>query len=564
MNQTISTVISLLWTVSPQSPEHVLINQLNHYHKFDQNVFLLDDSVDLNRFINVSHASTIQLLEFTPQCLYFFENVYNNKRALETFTVTKSKNTLLIVSPGNTNFNGSLMLLTTIKGIQRLNIDMKIGVIFSDIVLTEDLIQFLEWFWKHQIINIFIAFDSFGSRTAPVRDHFLDIFHFNILGNLVNVSGSESFRSLFPHEETLNFQQHPLRLTTAALVSDQNLWRAISQVLNATTVSQWIRHNEVDVITKLTFIEPNSSYLYPLDMPTVVIVVPEALPYSKFSSYVQAITSDKFIAATLITIIATVALLTFFRYVKETKILLFQSAADVLNLLLVNDNGNIEYQRLSIVETFVILPLTFGGFVVVNWFLSTFQSYLTRPYIQPEINTIEDIYGSPFPILTTTEHITTTTIEILNSLWEHGNCSEKVRYIDPLQFNRELRASNTSISFPMVETNSQNLMKLLQRLRIRGFRVPSKVYLLKSLASYAVRDDFPFIDQINQIIHRIRSTGLYDKWLESDFWMPKGSGMIETTHIDIDRIPSFEFIVYGWIAASVFFVLELLWKNLKL
>lgn len=65
----------------------------------------------------------------------------------------------------------------------------------------------------------------------------------------------------------------------------------------------------------------------------------------------------------------------------------------LLNLVL-NDNGAIDYQLLTCVEALLIVPLTFVGMIFVNGMLSNLQSYITNKIIQPQIDTVEDIYRS--------------------------------------------------------------------------------------------------------------------------------------------------------------------------
>lgn len=585
--ETISTIARLLWTISnicPQYQEYILINELNDYYKFDHNIFLLGSSVDPDRFVNLSFIATKQF-KSTPQSLYVFEDGRNNIKGLETLTAAiKSKNTFLIVSPDQANFNENLILLTQIKEIQRLNINMKIGVFFSDTISIDDLKKLLEWCWKQRIINIFTAFDSRGNAAQlRIADHFLNIFRFNIFESfdVINVTGSELFKKVFP-SETLNFQQYPLRLANTASPSDKKLWLTVLQVLNSSLVavkvdreadvSELFRDDIIDILPSTVLIDadrPLSTYLYPMVAITVVMVVPEALPYATFTTYLRAIATDHFFGFLLTTILATVFVLTIFRYIKARKMFFFQSAADVLNVLLVNDNYNIEYQRLSRVEAFIMIPLTFGGFIIVNIILSIFQSYLTRPYVQSEIETIEDLYRSPFPIFTNSEYWKAKATELLTVLWEHGNWSEKVHLIDYLEFHRQLYSYNTSRSFPFAKTQAKHLIKLQKQLNIRGYHISSEVRLLKTLAAYNLMDDFPFTERLNQIIHRVQNAGLYEKWLEEDDQsLLKIVRLVNSRgtskNLDIDKFPLLDFIVYGWIAACVMFVFELIWKKVQI
>lgn len=165
-----------------------------------------------------------------------------------------------------------------------------------------------------------------------------------------------------------------------------------------TTMSEMseLLKNTTDVLPEMFLKFEGTAYdVYPMGTLTLMIIVPKALPYSEFSSYLRNVASDTFVGCSVIAIAATTLLLIFIRYNKRKKFLFFQSVTDVLNLLM-NDNGYIEYQRLSRVEVSLIVPLTFFGLVFVNGILSNLQSYLTRPILQPQINTIAYIYRFPF------------------------------------------------------------------------------------------------------------------------------------------------------------------------
>lgn len=165
--------------------------------------------------------------------------------------------------------------------------------------------------------------------------------------------------------------------------------------------------------------------LYPMTMTQHSLVVPEALPYREFAAYLLNISSDNFFGFSLATILLVMMLLSAFRYIKLKKFLFFQSVCDVLNLLM-NDNSGINYPKLTRIEVFLILPLTLAGFVIVSDILSSLQSFLTRPIIQPQIDTVEGVYVSPFPILTWDEYWASRLVNALESLSQHRDWKNKV------------------------------------------------------------------------------------------------------------------------------------------
>lgn len=82
--------------------------------------------------------------------------------------------------------------------------------------------------------------------------------------------------------------------------------------------------------------------VYPYEWVPMVIEVPESLPYSEFAAYLQALTTHTVLGYSSITFTVIVAHLSFFRFIKQKKILFFQSLADAVNLLM-NDNGDCWY-----------------------------------------------------------------------------------------------------------------------------------------------------------------------------------------------------------------------------
>lgn len=573
----------LLLIVAATHPEQNLISQLNNHYKFDHNIFLLHSTVDRERFFDSPHSTT-KPPEITPQSVFVFKNVRNRITGLETLTAITSKNTFLIVSPGH--FKADAILLRHIKRIQLLDINMKIGILFSGIVSTYKMKKLLDWCWKHRIVQIFIAFESTGNPSQlPNSNNFLNIFRLNIFQtfDVINVTGSESIDRVFP-SEFLNYNRYPLRIAEPQRPSDTDFWHAILQVLNASSafvspdkffsysMTEWCDYDDgVDVVGQLQGYVPEVNFLYPIYTLTAVIVVPEAIPYSSFTNYLTAIASDQLFISIFITILVTVSFLTGIRYIKERKIKIFQSTVDVLNVLLINDNANITYQRLCLAEVFILSALTFGGFAIVNVITSMFQSHLTRPYKQFEIDTIEDLYRSPFPVVTS-DGYTDSLNELLNNLYEHEGWTEKMQSMEVPEFIEQINTFNASMSFPFDQARAERLIKLQKQLNIRGYRIPSESHLEDIWTSYVSCDDYPFIDRLNDIIHRIQSAGLFERWFEKELqeWLQhirvRNRNITRETMGDIvfDQFQFVEFIMYGYVAAGLVFVLEILWSKVKM
>lgn len=585
----ITSIITLLLTNKcPQYQELLLIRDINKFFTIDENIFVLESSIDINRFVDDFH-------EPTPRSVFQFERLDDGIKGLASLKEIDSKNPFLIVVSEKSNFVQNQNLLDQVKGIQRLNIDMKIGVFFSHIV-RDDLHKLFDWCWQHRIINIFVAF--YPNHEGPHSRHYdqtLNVFNYSPFEtfDLINVTGCKSVEKYFP-DKIFNFKQHPIRMgiyddiwlfqysVTNQRIGgpDGKLWKVMLQHLNASfTISvereqlwQMLKTNAIDVVPfSHRFPESQLAYLYPVNMETEVIAVPEARPYPEFIAYLRSMTSKNIFGYSLITVLSLVILLATSRYIKRKKILLFQCAADVLNLLM-NDNGFIKYRQLSGSEAFLIVPLTFAGLVIVNGTLSAFQSYLTQPMIRPQIDTIEDIYESPFPIVTPSKYWASELPNVLGTASKHGNWTNKVHFRKNAELLPQIFTYNTTMSVLLFQTHVKILLEHQKRLNIRGYHMPTHFYILKFLSSYHVNVDFPFIERFNEIIHRLQSAGLYEKWtgeLYSEvkdrvFSANRSDYMGTSDESEIEMFPMPKFIIVGWIVGMIVLIFEIVWKlNLK-
>lgn len=370
--EVIWTIIDLLTTLRPHCKEFEFINQLNNFFNFDHNIFLLHSSINIDRFVCTSGVA--------PQSLFVYDEIADNTTGFEMLGEIPSKNKLLIIAPESSYFDSNLNLLTFVKSIQ-FKTNLKIGLFFSYIA-SDDLQKIFEWCWDHRIIHIFVAFYSKHKVVTLESEPLLNIFNFNPFGtfDMRNITGNESIHNIFGDKKP-NFQQHQFRMAkngnrnitqySGIKGPDENMWNSVFSVLNSSFSIFWIENDmepleildngTVDIHADLTELSRVVT-IYPMIMEILTVVVPKARPYPEFAAYLKTVTSDSFFGYSLIIIILIIFLITAFRYVKYKKILLYQSAADILNLLM-NDNGAIKYQQLTYSEMFLIIPLTFAGMV---------------------------------------------------------------------------------------------------------------------------------------------------------------------------------------------------------
>lgn len=568
-----ATVAIILSTILPQYQELKLISRLNDALSFDHNIFLLHSTIDINRFVNAENSRY-----YRPQSFYTFKSGDENIMELKTYAEIPGKNKLLILVLESSNFQRNLKLLTFVKKIQFDNVYLKIGVFFSRIDSLDDVSTLFEWCWSQRIINIFAAFywngDVNERHEGPNHESLLNIFTFTPFGrfNVLNVTES-AVHNIF-HGKNLNFQQHPLRLAVIDDYSlsqysthvqyfggpDEKMWNAIFLALNASYSVYWVRkqldpleivdNGTVDIHVDLSqLMGERIVTLYPMIIEHLVMVVPKALPYPAIVAYYRTMSSDGFFVYFVMLIVGVMSLLTICRYIKCHKILVFQCAAEVLNLL-VNDNQAIIYQKLTRSEICLILPMTFTGFVIANGFLSNLKSHITKPILQPDIDTVEELYMSSLPILVPNDYWLGEQMRLLQNISSYNWRKRIVNTNKPL-----ISLVRAKTSFSYLEYGSIAI-EVCKHHRYHIAKIPLQWIWF----GYNVRYDFPFTERINEVILWAQAAGLYDQW-----WVGK-----KAEHISRDakgsQIESFSFptfIVYGWVAGFIVLVMEIIWKKFE-
>lgn len=363
-------VICALASVSCEYQKMKLIGGLNKFFDFDHNILLVDTAVDIDPFINKT--------ESTPRSIFSLQGNFSTNWRI------KSKNTFVIVILANGQFNETFRSLQWLKG-QFVQVKIKIGIFFPESALIEHVQELFEWCKVNLILDIFATI-YFNQN--------LNIFTYNPFGPVVKVNLTSSTYDNYYTTRKSNYKL--LKVDRVPTISRSIFWPTffyIDELYMKFRKNHTINDPEygIKIIPAVIFAEIDKR-VYPIAMLPLVIVVPQSLPYSDFTAYLQTITTDTFFGYSLITVGVVILLLTMFRYIKQKKIRFFQSVTDVLNLL-INDNGYISYQRLSLSECYLIVPLTFVGLVFVNGILSNLQSYLTDPVYEPQMKSVEEIYG---------------------------------------------------------------------------------------------------------------------------------------------------------------------------
>lgn len=587
--------ISLASRIQAHSPEIKLITKLNQFYCFDHNLILLESTTILDQFVNTPRSSS----SYVPQTLQVIEDITGE---INTKSFRRSANAFMIIGFRSTNIERNLIFLTKIKDFQRVNIDLKIGLFVMQPLPNgyDYVLQLFKWCWVNSIVNIFIGYRSGAAQQGNeenISKYFLNVYTFNPYGTfeLINLTDNQASAENYFPRICYDLQQHPIRIAAYDDINsliyskdnpkfggvDGKLWQTIFYAVNASykmvtffevtdghIIQEMATNGTIDLGPQAYLLSGvKSIYLYPIYMDNVAIIVPKAEPYAEFIAYLQTFLDDNnSFNVSLLTILAVIVVLTFTRYMKRKRIFLFQSVADVVNLFMY-DNLAIDYRNLYRAESFLILPLTLAGFVIINVLLSILTSYLTRPMDQPEINSFADIEQSPFPILVPTKKNMDQLIEKMIRTW-NIDWAHKMIYSNNLdEFFQRILSFNTSICFVYFGSKVKNLIEYQKRLNIRGFRIPTQT-VSQTAFGYIVKEDFPLKDCFNEIIQWIMSAGLYWKWADESYFEFVEKGFFSETLVNEAEggaekyyIPIF--IVYGWIGSALVFSLELVWSRIK-
>lgn len=553
-NELSTIVMSVLASISHQSEEIMLINRLNKVFNFDHNIQLIDSSLDLNRFIDGGNQR-----ESVPTSFYTFGSSVDNIDGLNGLTRIESKNTLLIVALEEFPFGFSSKMQRRLVEIQRMQRNMKIGIFVSRRFSRQNVVQnIFYWCWTHGIINIFVA--TFPTQCASNVSPFLHIFKFDPYGisRVINITGHDAFEQLYL-DRKVNFQQYPLRFPPVSIMA-QEIRNIFCSGMNASQ-STAIGLNGVDIgpsaNTFSTFSPSNNSY--PVTGETFVILVPDALPYPQFGSYLQSTISGRTLGWYSIVIVAIILLLTLIRYKKRNKIEFTQCTIDVVNLLM-NDNTSIRYQTLSCAEVAIFVPLTIAGLFTINGVSSALQSYITQPCMQPEIDTIEELYNSALPILLTHEPFKAKLVDILTNRLDRNDWSDKIYLTTATEIQRYISLGNFSMSFLASDRHAKIMLENGKQSSARGYRIPIEAGdLVKMWTTFYVNENFPFLDRVTEISHWLHTAGIYQRWDRAKKHDElKALDRANVTAVDTFPVPMF--IYYGWIVGGIVFCMEILWN----
>lgn len=581
------TMLALLSTTTHR--EVHIVNQLNGFFGFEHNIFLLDSKSDHNHFIPMPSHDSIDKDKvsddgnnFTTQTIY----ILDENSSLNEVTVASKSKLLIVVLANFSKFSNESTLLTQIQMMRQLDASIKIGVFLTRIIQSMETVeQLFRWSWTVRIVNIFCGFYSIGNDSTSS----FNIFTYNPFGTfeMVNVTESESPQNYFPHKVP-NYRQHPLVLVQTQILStfylEVQFWDTVVRLFNATKIVNNMSHKDAqdmgqkrvgghgDFMLHEIYLQDQVT-VYPHRMALLLILVPHSQPFPNFVAYLKNATWTRLFVYTFFVISLSSLSLIISGYLKQEKLPVAQRIADVINLL-INDNGYIKYGDLNLADIFVIVPLTFTGLIVVNGVLSIFQSYLTVPIYERQIDSLEDLYRSRTQILTN-EIFSDAIIELFENVTKFGEWNYKVSRTNSGQVREGLEAFNSSVAFLAMDHESQMYLKAQQRLDLKAYHLLAERSLGKWMLVFQPLEEFPFVERIEDITQRLQSAGLIDKWLNDGNQEAVESIVRRNRALkrnSFNASDSSEFHIpdaillasFGWLVSLIVFACEIIWNKLWL
>lgn len=141
-------------------------------------------------------------------------------------------------------------------------------------------------------------------------------------------------------------------------------------------------------------------------------------------------------------------------------------------------------------------------------------------------------------------------------------------FVDIIQIGTNVQFYNLTNAYLVGSEMAIILLRVQKRLGINGYH-QCHITTSKKLFTYIVHKRFLFLERLNDIIQQLKSSGLYDLWEQKEYAKrEKKIAKHNLKRLKISRaVTSSErsdfpmFIVYGWFAGVVVFILEIVWKK---
>lgn len=486
-------------------------------------------------------------------------------------TAITSKSTFAIVV--GESLQSKSNLLAQIWAVSKLDSNVKIGLFLTTALSSMNIPDRLDrWMGKSEVINIFCAFYFKNNYTS---DETFNVIRFNPFEkfDVIDVTRNDSIANIF-HAKLLNYHKRRFRIIKTQdgsfLYWDYQFWDTFTDVINASlgVVAYGQRVGPAslilgDAIATSINLKESKTKIYPHKMSRLIMSVPHAKAYTSFVEFLKNGTWKRLFAYFIIVIAASTIILTTSRYLQDKKLLLFQSVIDVINLLM-NDDSAVRYQRLQRADVCVVVPLAFTGIIIANGVLSLFQSFLTVPTYEHQINTLDELYNSSVSIIIGEISWARGTLDALNSLTNYSGWMDKIH--DKLRSQEKMTICNNSMAATLIEESARAYVQSQDQLNMKLVHLIKDVTLEQFLQVYIFRPDYPFTEHVNKLIHRLQAAGLIEYWREVKFegfmriYLEDWKTCVVDIREDEFGIPAI--VWWGWVASLLIFICEIIWKKI--
>lgn len=170
------------------------------------------------------------------------------------------------------------------------------------------------------------------------------------------------------------------------------------------------------------------------------------------------------------------------------------------------------------------------------------------------------------PVWTIGKHFQNSLIESLKSKTTYTDWDSKVLVGEKADLDAQRQSFNRSAIYLTQEDVSDRLMEVQKKLLIKGYRSMQRG-IMRSIVVYSTNEEFPFLERLNDIFHRIRSAGLFDLWMRQDDIVAiktlVGKNRHRVVNETIDTITFPMFIAYAWLTSFIVLVFEILWYRIS-
>lgn len=500
------------------------VQQLNEFYKFDHNILLFNDQVQM--FHEGNYDSRV------PRTILLLKSDKINQEYYKRIALSGGNNCIVFVfmnvvsvssSTEETLLNDALLEVT--EKLSYWNVKIKIGII---VTTTTDLdhderMRFLkkifDWSWRNLIVNIFLLCVASDQNVAYTYNPFKSNEIIRIEPTELWMYFQDKSSNIYGHQLHISFlyEDASIRYTKDGFESrDGKMCEYILNGLNATyrvtfrenvtfgLYESLIYNRSVDITPRrydmINITEPKSRiFTYPITIDSIILMVPKAKPYNQFQGFLKNFTLNYSIVLIAAPTILIIIIIWIVRLFKSSKSALFRSVVDVIRLLFTLDiKGKKNYSDLS--DRLFILSLSFGGFLFTNGVLSVLISLFTQPVMRAEINTYDQFDKTSMKIAVPDPAYT---VELLRMASAKGKdwknrIEEKYRLE---KFMYQMYSYNTIYAYFLTRSRADVLIERQKHLSLRGYHIPQEYFTL-SLSAYFIGSRAPFKERVDQLIHQ--------------------------------------------------------------